>query len=157
MLVKKQVLGTFAAAFLVFAAAAAPAGARTASTTSSALRAVINATRGAHGLAPLHLDARLARAARAHSLDMLRRNYFSHGAFAARVHASGASGPVFGENLAWGTTATAQSIVTQWLASPAHRANLLRPGFRRIGIGVVTGTFGGYGGATVVTADFAGT
>jgi uncharacterized protein YkwD len=157
MLVKKQVVATFAAAFLLFAVAVASVGARTASTTVSSLLAVINATRGAQGLAPLHLDARLARAARAHSVDMLHRNYFSHGAFAARVRASGARGPVFGENLAWGTAATPQWIVTQWLASPAHRANLLRAGFRRIGIGLVTGTFGGYGGATVVTADFAGT
>ena len=42
------------------------------------------------------------------------------------------------------------------MASPGHRANLLRPGWKRIGIGSRTGTFLGYGGATVVTADFAG-
>lgn len=87
---------------------------------------------------------------------MLRRNYFSHGAFSSRLRASGARGPIFGENLAWGTGATAQWIVGRWLASPAHRAVLLRPGFRRIGIGAVNGTFAGHGGATVVTADFAG-
>jgi hypothetical protein len=33
---------------------------------------------------------------------------------------------------------------------------LLRPGFRRVGIGISLGTFAGHGGATVVTADFAG-
>ena len=43
------------------------------------------------------------------------------------------------------------------MSSPGHRANLLRPGFRRIGIGALVGRFSGYSGATVVTADFAGT
>jgi uncharacterized protein YkwD len=41
-----------------------------------------------------------------------------------------------------------------WLASPGHRANLLRPGFRRLGLGIATGSFPGQAGATVVTADF---
>jgi uncharacterized protein YkwD len=42
------------------------------------------------------------------------------------------------------------------MESPGHRANLLRPGWTRIGLGALTGTFGGYAGATVFTADFAG-
>ena len=137
--------------------AAATAGARTASTSESSLLAAINSARTARGLAPVRIDVRLARVARSHSADMLRRNYFSHGSFSTRIRASRARGPMFGEDLAWGTAATPQWIVGQWLASPAHRAVLLRPGFRRVGVGVVTGTFHGYGGATVVTADFAGT
>jgi uncharacterized protein YkwD len=152
---KKKLLVTFVLGFLVVLPTA-PAGARTASTTASSLLAVVNATRSSHGVAPVRVDVRLVRAARSHSLDMLRRNYFSHGSFSTRIRASGARGPVFGENLAWGTGATPQWIVGQWLASPAHRAVLLRPGFRRIGLGIVNGTFQGYGGATVVTADFAG-
>jgi uncharacterized protein YkwD len=156
MFTKNKVLVASVAGFILLVAAA-PAGARSLSTTQSSLLAAMNGARSAHGLAPLRVDVRLVRVARSHSLDMLRHNYFSHGAFAARVRASGARGPVFGENLAWGTGATPQWIVGQWLASPAHRANLLRPGFRRIGLGIVTGGFSGYGGATVVTADFAGT
>ena len=152
---KNKVLVGFITAFLLLLAAA-PASPRTSSTSGPALLAAINGTRTAHGLAAVRVDAGLARAARSHSADMLRRNYFAHGAFAARVRGSGARGSVFGENLAWGTAATPQWIVGQWLASAAHRAVLLRPGFRRVGIGIVTGTFNGYGGATVVTADFAG-
>ena len=68
----------------------------------------------------------------------------------------GARGPVFGENLAWGTGVTAQWVVDRWLASPSHRAVLLRPGFRRVGIGIAFGAFAGHGSAAVVTADFAG-
>jgi uncharacterized protein YkwD len=155
MPVKSKVLVGFVTAFLLLLAAA-PASARPSSTSGPAVLAAINGTRAAHGLAAVRVDARLARAARSHSADMLRRNYFAHGGFAARVRGSGARGAVFGETLAWGTAATPQWIIGQWLTSAAHRAVLLRPGFRRVGIGVVTGTFNGYGGATVVTADFAG-
>ena len=87
---------------------------------------------------------------------MLNRQYFAHGSVAGRAAAHGARGPVFGEDLAWGTGVTAQWVVNQWLASPGHRAVLLRPGFRRVGIGIAFGTFAGRGGAAVVTADFAG-
>jgi uncharacterized protein YkwD len=41
-----------------------------------------------------------------------------------------------------------------WLASPDHRANLLKPDYRRIGIGVAYGTFHGNDGAAVIAADF---
>jgi uncharacterized protein YkwD len=156
MLMKKKVLVVFATGFVALLVAA-PAGAGRLTTTPPSLLAAINATRAAHGLATVRVDVRLVRVARAHSTDMLQRNYFSHGAFASRVRSSGARGPMFGEDLAWGTAATPEWVVGQWLASPSHRAILLRPGFRRVGIGVVTGTFNGYGGATVVTADFAGT
>ena len=42
------------------------------------------------------------------------------------------------------------------MKSPPHRRNLLRPGFRRVGVGAMMATFSGASGARVVTADFAG-
>jgi uncharacterized protein YkwD len=127
-------------------------------TETSFVRSV-NAVRKAHGLQPLRVDPVLARTARAYSAELLRQNVFTHGDFASRLAASGARGPTFGENLAWGVggAATAGSIVRAWMASPGHRANLLRPGYQRVGVGALVGTFAGYRGATVVTADFAGT
>jgi uncharacterized protein YkwD len=116
----------------------------------------MNAIRQSRGLAPLRVDYRLVRAARSHSADMMRRQYFAHGSVAGRAARAGARGPVFGEDLAWGTGITAQWVVDRWLASPSHRAILLRPGFRRVGIAIAFGTFIGHGGAGVVTADFAG-
>jgi uncharacterized protein YkwD len=116
----------------------------------------MNAARASNGLAPLRLDFHLVRAARGHSADMMRRGYFAHGAVAGRAVSAGARGPLFGEDLAWATGLTPQWVVDRWLASPAHRAVLLRPGFRRVGISIVYGTFIGHGGAGVVTADFAG-
>ena len=116
----------------------------------------MNAVRRSHGLPPLRVDYHLVRAARGHSSDMIRRQYFAHGSVAGRAIAAGARGPLFGEDLAWAERLTATWVVDHWLASPSHRAVLLRPGFRRVGIGIAFGTFAGYGGAGVVTADFAG-
>ena len=132
------------------------AQARSLSGSESSLLSQMNAVRASHGLPALRLDHRLARAARGHSADMMRRQYFAHGAVLGRALAAGARGPVFGENLAWSSDLTAQWVVNAWLASPRHRAVLLRRGFRRVGIGISFGTFVGHGGAGVVTADFAG-
>lgn len=155
MLIKNKILVGFLAVFALLGPAAG-AQARTLTSSEASLLQTMNGVRTSHHLAPLRLDVRLLRAARGHSADMMRRQYFAHGSVAGRVLAQGARGPVFGEDLAWGTAVTAQWVVGQWLASPAHRAVLLRPGFRRIGVGISFGSFAGHGGAAVVTADFAG-
>jgi uncharacterized protein YkwD len=118
----------------------------------------MNQVRTARGLRPLHYSAKLRAAARAHSRDMMRRGYFAHGALGRRAAAFHIDAPVVGENLAWGTGSygTAKVIVQEWLTSPEHRANLLRPGFRWVGVGAAVGRFVGRSGAKVVTADFAG-
>jgi uncharacterized protein YkwD len=156
MRIKTHVLVVFTSLSLLLLAFTATASARPAS--GSSLLAVVNATRAHYGLAPLHADTTLARAARAHSSEMLHTGSFSHGAFTRRMQSYHVRGPFVGENLAWGSGgyASPQRIVQEWLASPEHRANLLRPGFTRIGIGTATGTFQGHAGAIVVTADFGG-
>jgi uncharacterized protein YkwD len=154
---KKYVSAAFAGALLLFAAShAALASPQTSSRATNLLHAV-NATRAAHDLGPLHFDAALARAARAHTSEMLRENVFTHGNFYGRMVSFHLTGSL-GENLAWGSGSLGEawSIVRMWLASPPHRANLLRPSYRRLGLGVATGTFQGNAGATVVTADFGG-
>jgi uncharacterized protein YkwD len=155
MLIKKKILVVFLTAFALLGSATA-AQARTLTGSEASLLQTMNTVRASHHLAPLRVDIRLLRAARGHSADMMRRQYFAHGSVAGRALAQGARGPVFGEDLAWATGLTAQWVVDHWLASPSHRAVLLRPGFRRIGVGIAFGTFAGHGGAAVVTADFAG-
>ena len=123
-----------------------------------ALLAQMNHVRVQHHLHTLRYDAHLEHAAQAHTREMLADDVFQHGAFGSRMLQFDVTGRLAGENLAWGTgsRATARGVVAAWLASPEHRANLLRPSFSRVGIGDLAGVFLGYRGARVVTADFAG-
>lgn len=147
-------------AVVVTAVLVAPAANAAIKLTSpeAAFLSVMNQTRQARGLAPLRVDPNLVRAARWQSSDMLNKGYFSHGAFAQRMAAFRVQGARVAENLAWGSGSfgTPQVIVREWLNSPHHRENLLRAGYRRVGIGTAVGTFSGRAGARLVTADFAG-
>ncbi len=104
------------------------------------LVALANEERAAHGIAPLELDPRLVPVARAHASEMFRLRYFSHaspltGSPFERLAAAGIGYTRAGENLAY-----ARSVATAHrglMESPGHRENILRPEFRRIGVGVV--------------------
>jgi uncharacterized protein YkwD len=123
----------------------------------NSLIAAVNAERALELLPKLRLDYRLARAARAHSLDMLRHDYFGHGNFSGRMSLFHVPGSMFAENLAWGTgVMSAGSVLAHWVSSPAHRAILLDPHLHRIGVATPIGAFDGFSRATMVTADFAG-
>jgi uncharacterized protein YkwD len=150
----KHLLAALAALVLVLPSAALGASTR----SESSLLREMNRVRAQHGLGRLTADTRLQRAARSHSREMIGANVFEHGAFGTRMARFAVTGHVAGENLAWGTgtLGTARGIVTAWLASPEHRANLLRPSFKRVGVGDLVGAFLGHRDAHVVTADFAG-
>ena len=147
-------LAAAVAAALMLGGQARPA---TPSGAELSLLRVMNEVRAAHGLAPLRLDPRLQRSARGHSLAMLQSGSFTHGSFAARIRGTGVRAPHVGENIAWGSGsyARARAIVNTWLASPMHRANLLRSGYWIVGVGALRGRFDGRT-ALMVTTDFAG-
>jgi uncharacterized protein YkwD len=145
------------ASFVVFLSLVVVTSASALTASESSLLAAMNRARAAHGLAALHVDPALERAARSHSLDMLGHGYFAHGDFGARMTSFGARGPALAENLAWGSgpLGSAASIVRMWLRSPGHRQNLLHPGYTRVGVASPVGSFQGHAVA-MVTADFAG-
>jgi uncharacterized protein YkwD len=89
---------------------------------------------------------------------MLRTGNFTHGDWYRRLRRHGVRARTLGENIAWGsgTDATGGAIVRMWLESPSHRATLLNHAFRYVGVGIATGSFAGYGGSSIATADFAG-
>lgn len=125
-----------------------------------AVECVVNEQRAAEGLRALSHDRRLARAARRFSATMVRQGFFDHvspsgSTLSQRARAAGWSGSALGETLGWGagTLATPAAIVTGWMNSPPHRAILLG-GFRKIGLGVASGSPAGMSGAATVTADF---
>lgn len=130
------------------------------SNAESHLISLVNAQRLQHGMRPLVLDAKLSAAARSHSADMLQSGYFEHNSphqtWDARVRSFTGSRQLLAENLAYGSGsyATARSVIDQWMQSPEHRANVLRPGLHRIGIGIAFGTYQRFDGTAMATADF---
>jgi uncharacterized protein YkwD len=153
-------------ALVAAALATAPAASAAAPVTQErAVIRLVNAIRAEHGLPALRAAAPLTRAARGHSTDMGRGGYFSHvtrstgATFAERVR-SQRPGQVrwLGEVIGWGVGApgTPAGLVEAWMNSAPHRATLLDRRFRRIGVGAWQGTFEGYAGATVFTANLAG-
>jgi uncharacterized protein YkwD len=153
-------------------AAGAGAGPRARSVTlrslESGVLAQINDFRHAHRLARLRLSVQLDGAARQHSLQMAADGYFAH---------ESADGSVFwrriqrfypsaqsrtwsvGENLVWSSPALdAHHALALWLASPEHRANLMNPRWREIGVAAVhaasaPGVYHGLA-VTIITTDF---
>ncbi len=123
------------------AGAAAAVGSVPGAAMRAALQCVVDAERARHGLGPLGSDARLARAARRHARDMVRRGYFAHEragwTLAGRLRAAGWTGVRAAEAIAWGCGArgTPLATVASWLASPPHRAIVLGR-YRRAGIGL---------------------
>jgi uncharacterized protein YkwD len=109
---------------------------------------LVNVQRARRGQRALRRNAALTRSAAAHSQDMVSENYFDHVSPAGetpldRILASRylprRVAYVVGENIAVGTLtlATPASIVTSWMESPDHRANILNRDFRDTGVGIV--------------------
>lgn len=117
---------------------------------ADAVMCLVNAERTSRGLKALKRDGDLAQAARGHSRDMTRRNYFDHTSPSGesvgdRVRDAGYGDPGdgwrVGENLGWGTgqRATPNALVDEWLNSPPHKKNMLNGAFRELGVGVAQG------------------
>ena len=107
---------------------------------------LVNREREAAGLKPLAPDPELTAVARAHSTDMFARGYFAHVSPDGldpfeRMRRAGVTFRTAGENLA--LAPTVRVAHTGLMNSPGHRANILRPAFGRLGIGIVDGGYRG--------------
>ncbi|WP_187368828.1 CAP domain-containing protein [Baekduia soli] len=146
--------------------AAARAASLTTGTARRTLLCLVNRVRRSHGLPRVRAERHLRRAATGHSDDMARRHYFAHDRaggppLASRVQATGYLDGVhawfLGEALAWGSGTAAEpgQIMTALLNSPPHRAILLDPTYRDLGIGLTHAAPDGAGpDAMMVTLDF---
>lgn len=131
------------------AAGAMPVAAVSAERSERALLCLVNRERARAGQRPLRLNHCLSRAAEAHARDMVRERYFAHDSrdgtgFAERILATGyARGTrwTVGENLAWGADPAGDAawVMSAWMNSRDHRANLLRASFRDVGLAAVPG------------------
>jgi uncharacterized protein YkwD len=103
---------------------------------------LVNQERQAAGLNPLAPDPELTQVARQHSTDMFARGYFAHDTPEGlspfdRMNKAGVRFLTAGENLALAPTLPLAH--TGLMNSPGHRANILRPQFGRVGIGIMDG------------------
>ena len=127
---------------------------------------LMNERRRAAGVRPLRSDERLERAARRHSNAMDAADFFSHssptgnspvGRIRNTGYLAGASSWGIAENLHWGSggPGTPKVTVSRWMSSPSHRASMLSPRFRQVGVGVAKGApTPGVANAAIYTADF---
>lgn len=110
----------------------------------SKLVAAINVERAQRGAAPVFANRTLNDIAEYHLSRMIDGNFFAHvdpydnSSVGARAEKFEYPYLRIGEDLAAGQE-TPERVLADWLASPSHRAILLDPGFREIGVGVLDG------------------
>lgn len=106
---------------------------------------LLNRSRVEAGLDPLAWAPLLADVARAHAKDIYRSGVFSHqssvtGHVSDRLATAGIPYRVAGENLAIAHSPAA--VHRGLIDSPGHRANLMSPDYRRVGVGAFDGPLG---------------
>ena len=113
---------------------------------------LLNKERKSRGLPKLDNDRKLQRAAQKHNEHMIDKRCFAHecpgeASLEQRLRSvdylrSGLSRWAYGENIAWGEKglSTPKSIMNAWMKSAGHRANILKPLVREVGVGISDGT-----------------
>jgi uncharacterized YkwD family protein len=107
---------------------------------------LVNKERTNRGLQTLTKNFQLANMARCKSQDMATKNYFSHtsptyGSPFTMMQNFGLHFTAAGENIAMGQP-TPQAVMTAWMNSPGHRANILSPAYNQIGVGFAKSSSG---------------
>jgi hypothetical protein len=119
-----------------------------------------NQDRVDNGQKDLSLNTELETAAQNKANDIAAHNYWSHTSPSGQTPAQllAASGYQFvasGENLAYGFS-SASSVMSAWMNSPEHRANVLNSNYDQVGYGVSeSSNFMGSGPKIIVVAEFA--
>jgi uncharacterized protein YkwD len=126
---------------------------------------LVNNERVNHGLKPLKTDSKLTLIARAHSLDMAKRDFTGHvnpdgldptgrakkAGYKTEIIYADRIRKGVGENIAEHQTGVEENgvvtynledvskvaplLVTGWMNSPGHRANILNPDYTKVGTG----------------------
>ena len=107
---------------------------------------LVNKERAAQGLKPLTLNKELSRVATLKSKDMNDKNYFDHtsptyGSPFDMMKTFNISYKAAGENIAMGQR-TPSEVMTDWMNSSGHRANILNSNFTELGVGIYKGANG---------------
>ena len=104
---------------------------------------LVNQERAKNGLAALETDSLLTKVATEKARDMDVNNYFDHnsptyGSPFDMMRSFGVTYSYAGENIAMGQP-TPERVMSDWMNSPGHRANILNVHFGKIGVGYVNG------------------
>ncbi len=117
--------------------------------TASGVVTETNKQRQLNGNLPaLSVNAKLTAAASAKVDDMFKNQYFEHVSPSGRgpgdlAKDQGYEYILIGENLALGNFASDADLVTAWMNSPGHRANILNIHYTEIGVSVKKGLYEG--------------
>lgn len=100
---------------------------------------IVNNERSKQGLRSLTLNWELSRVAKIKSQDMNDNRYFSHqsptyGSPFDMMRKFGINYRYAGENIAMGQKTSSQ-VMTDWMNSSGHRANILNANFTQLGVG----------------------
>lgn len=114
---------------------------------AQAVLSLVNDERSKRGIAPLTLDDELNSVAAAKARDMAEHNYFSHdsptyGSPFEMMKSFGVDYRSAAENIAAGQR-TPSAVMESWMNSSGHRANILNPSYKKLGVGFCNG--GSYG------------
>lgn len=117
----------------------APAAVSTNTTYTQQIVTLVNKERATAGLAPVSSLDSLNKVAAAKATDMRSNNYFSHtsptyGSPFDMMASFGVTYSYAGENIAMGQKSP-EEVMTAWMNSPGHRANILSANFNYIGVG----------------------
>jgi uncharacterized protein YkwD len=116
--------------------------------------ALTNTEREQNTVGNVKEDALLDQAAQAKAEDMAKAGYFSHVGPDGKtpwqwISASGYQYQYAGENLAV-RFIDSKDVINAWMESPTHRANIVKPVYSQIGVGVAIGMYQGQPASYVV-------
>lgn len=98
---------------------------------------LVNTERAKEGLAPLTIDPSVEKAATVRANEI--QSKFDHtrpngSSFSSALKEQGVNYSGAGENIAWGQK-TPEEVVTAWMNSAGHRANIMNKSYTHIGVG----------------------
>lgn len=128
--------------------------------SAQVLLAETNGERTTNHQAALQINQQLTSAAQAKANDMAARGYWAHVTPDGKqpwsfIDTSGYQYEAAGENLAYGF-GTSDEVITAWMHSPEHRANILNGVYQDVGFATANVTnYQGTGPQTIVVAEYA--
>ena len=120
----------------------------------SEILALTNAERAQNSVGTLKENTMLSHSAQAKADDMAARGYFAHQGPDGKqpwswITAAGYNYRYAGENLAV-RFVDSRDVVVAWMASPTHRANIVKHNYTEVGVGLAQGMYKGQPATFVV-------